>query len=299
MNYKRYGAAKTQALVLFLCSVSFISCAEQPLLPRPLSDDIRVHLGKVGIVPGRFVPEGKFGIPAAGASEGATRGAMAGGRTSVRAGAIGGGFAANAPVLGATALALGIALAPVTAIVGGIHGAIAAESIDTVESAEAVLRKTLAEARLQEVMRDHVVQIARDEARHLLAVPAEALGPSDANEATSYQFLTSQGIDSIIEISVLSMTIEGEWSVNPPLNFRLAVRARVVSTHENSVIYNNRFEYEGATRPFTEWAANNAQPLREEFERSYDTLAAQIVEDLFLLELLPEVAFEGWQKQIR
>ncbi len=43
------------------------------------------------------------------------------------------------------------------------------------------------------------------------------------------------------------------------------------------------FKYESEERKFTDWGANNAQLLREEFDLCYQDVAEKIVEELFLL----------------
>jgi hypothetical protein len=198
-------------------------------------------------------------------------------------------------LLAATSLALGIALAPPAALVGGVYGAVAAEPAKVVEEADAGLKRILAEAKVQEVMRDHILQVARDKARYPLLVLLDQ-GPSNAAELVNYRAAPHTGIQGVLEISLLEVALLGEWLVNPPLKIRMTVQARFMRTSDDRALYNNQFTYEGSERLFTEWAANDAKPLRKEFERCYDTLAQQIVEEVLMLYLLPEWRHkrEGW-----
>lgn len=294
--------------VLGLCLCLLVwqgGCVHHPPLimpqPIPLSEQDRAESGTVGIASARFTPDAKFSMPAEGGLAGAGRGATIGARRSLEYGAKGAGAILTAPgggghdpyaavvvmLLAATSLALGIALAPPAALVGGVYGAVAAEPAKVVEEADAGLKRILAEAKAQEVMRDHTLQVARDKARYPVLVLLDQ-GPSNAAELVNYQPAPHTGIQSVLEISLLEVALLGEWLVNPPLKIRMTVRARFMRTSDDRVLYNNQFTYEGSERLFTEWAANDAKPLRKEFERCYDTLAQQVVEEVLMLYLLPE-----------
>lgn len=296
---------RTSVLGLCLCILVWQGgCAHQPPLimppPLPLSEQDRAELGAVGIVSAQFTPDAKLSLPAAGGLAGAGRGSTIGARRSLEYGAKGAGQILMAGgsshdpyaglfigLLAATSLALGIALAPPAALVGGVYGAVAAEPAQAVEEAEATLKKILAEAKVQEVMRDHIMPVARNEARYALLV-LQNQGPPHAGELVDYRAALDTGIQAVLEVSLLEFALLGEWLVNPPLKIQMTVQARLVRTSDDSTLYYNRFTYEGSERLFSEWADNHAMPLRKEFERCYDTLAQQIVEEVLMLYLLPE-----------
>ena len=120
-------------------------------------------------------------------------------------------------------------------------------------------------------------------------MPAAAeQGPAALNEEVSYRLLAREGIDTILEISVLALGLAGEWGVNSPLAVFMTVRTRLIQVVDDTALYDSTSKYRSTTdkfietHKFTEWAANNAQPFREELVRAYQSLARKIVEELFL-----------------
>jgi hypothetical protein len=278
-----------------------------PLVVIPASEEVRAHFGTVGIVSARYIPDTRFNLPVAGWASGTGRGAKIGGVGSLSLGAKGALGALTAGrsggkegafvtlFLAASSLALGIALAPPAAIVGGVYGAVAAEPVRTVRDAEATLKRLLEQAKVQEVLRDHVLAAARQETRYSFVTFPDQ-GPLGQTQAADYRNLPNKEIESIVEISLLAVELQSEsdsnWEINPSLKLRMPIRVKVVETRNNDVSYVQDFEYVGQERTFTEWASNNAQPLRDEFERCYDTLAKQVVDNVFLVYLFPELRLQ-------
>lgn len=69
----------------------------------------------------------------------------------------------------------------------------------------------------------------------------------------------------------------------------MSTRARLVRVDDGAELYTREWVYRSGTRKFVEWAANNAQPLRDELDRGLQALAEQIVDELFLLYLMPTI----------
>jgi sugar lactone lactonase YvrE len=170
---------------------------------------------------------------------------------------------------------------------GGGVGAVDALPADTVREAEAALTRALSGLRVQERIRDQVFQLARRKTLHPVVVLAEH-GPPSPDEPATYGSVASRGIDSILEISILTIGLAGDWDINPPLALVITGRARLVRVQDGSEIHETKLEYRSGVRLFTEWAANDAQLFREGFDRAIDYLAEETVEKHFLL-LLPEL----------
>ncbi|MGH7404737.1 MAG: hypothetical protein ACREJA_02515 [Candidatus Methylomirabilales bacterium] len=179
-------------------------------------------------------------------------------------------------------------LSPVVALGGAIYGAIAADSAEKVEATEATFKKALADLKIQETFRDRVLQVARDETRQTF-VPVEHRGPTILNEEVSYSFLTAEAIDTILEVGVTRFGLEGE-GINPLLPLVISTRARLVRVDDGAELYTREWVYRSRKRKFVEWAANNAQPLRDELDRAHQSLAEQIVDELFLVYLIPPIS---------
>lgn len=257
------------------------------LLPAPSpSETLRAELGTVGVVAARSAPETTLRIPsrgpAAGAARGAGRGALVTVRTGFQAAAGTAGSGEAGALVALLAVAAGIALMPVGAVVGAIHGAAVAQPAAHVDAAEAVVRRVLATPGIHERLRDGVAETARSRiARPRVVVPV-VLG-----EAAGYTSLANEGIDTVLEVSVSHLAVSGEWKVDPPLEVRLTVQARLVRVSDGAVLHTFAPTSWSRRRSFVEWAWHDAEPLRQEVDRGLGALAEAVVEELFLLYVPP------------
>jgi len=269
------------ALVLLLLIGQWGCATTQGPQPPRLSEEVRANLGTIGVVSGRFSQEAHLEAPTSGKWSGAGKGAAAGFFGSIQGAAQGGGYGGAVVLL----------LSPVFAMGGAIYGAIAAESAEKVEAAEATFKRALADLKIQETFRNRVLQVARDQTRHVLVLLLEH-GPTAPGGAVEYPFVTSQGVDTVLEIGVEKLGLPG-GGINPPLSLIMNAHARLVRATDGMELYARTWIYRSGTRKFVEWAADNAQPLHEELERAYQSLAEQVVDELFLLYLIPPISPVG------
>lgn len=277
-----------RTLWISLAALVFLAgCATSLRAPAYFPDEAKAQLGTVGIASARFIPEVEFRTPAKGVLSGAGRraarwaGKAAGfvGRASPSSAGCS-GYACGGVVL----LWLGTLVGATVggALAGGVVGAMDALPAETVREAEVALTTSLSELKPQEKLRDRVFQVARQKTPHPILVLAE-FGPSSPDEHATYGSPTTQGVDSILEISMLTIGLEGDWDVNPPLALAITGRTRLVRVQDGSEVHATKLEYRSGMRIFTEWAANEAQLFREEIDRALDCLAEEIVETHFLL----------------
>jgi hypothetical protein len=180
---------------------------------------------------------------------------------------------------------MGIALVPVFALGGAIYGAVVAESAATVAEAEASLSQALTEVKVQEALRDRVLLVARDQTPHPVIL-LEETGATARTEGVRDPPSAEGASDTFLEVRVAALRFVG-GGINPPLALVMNVETRLVSAEDRGTLYEATLEYRSRTRKFTEWAADNAQPFREELERAVHSLAERIVEEVFLLYLIP------------
>ena len=270
------------ATILVLALVAQFGCASSrsgpAVLPPPPGEAVRSGLGKVAVTSGRFAPTFDIvGGPAKGAGEGAGRGAGLGAVGALAVGASGGGFFAI----------LGIMVAPVAAVVGAIAGASMAEPAGKVEEREATAREIAAAQKIQDDLRDRVVAIGRAQTPHTLTVLADR-GPSAAVERPDYRPLSQEGIQTVLEVGVESVMLEGSGrTIDPPLWLVMTVNTRLVRTVDNAEIYANSLTYTGEKgRTLAEWVGG-PEGFRDELNRAYAILAEKTVEEVFLLVLFP------------
>ena len=273
-------------LILVGVSVTFCiaqsGCASGPsVLPPPLSEEARAQLGTIGTLSTGSDPQLELRLPAKGAASGAGIGAGSWTRTWWR----------NVPGTGTEldllVLALWIGLTPVVAVSGSMYGAGVAEPAEVVEEAEAALREVPASLRILQSVRDYIFETARDWTRHQFVLVTER-APQALTEAADYSSLRDRGIDTVLELSVPTFGLRGEWAVNPPVTPFVSIRTRLIRTSKSTVVYDSTVLCLGGTQRFTEWVANNAETFRDELTRCYQSLGSKIVEEVFLLYLLPE-----------
>lgn len=262
-------------------------CATQPpyKLPPPLSEEVRARLGTVGVVSADFVPETRLFAHSRGRVSGATKG-MAfeestapsivpvpwGGSSSPSApGAPGAGYAA-AVLLGLLVVGL---------VVGEVYRAVTAIPAEKVKETESNLKKALIELKMQESLKKRFFQTAREQSAFNFVLIGEG-GPKTTDEILNYGRLKEKGIDTVIELSVLSIGFEGTGGKDPLLTLLLDARTRVLSVSDGAVLYESTVEYRSAKRKFTEWISDNGKLFSEELDTGYGTLSEKIVEELFL-----------------
>lgn len=264
-----------------------VGCATGPyLLPPPPSELVRGRLGTIGVVSAQFTPRAELPPPAKGGGAGAGRGMATG---AGKGAALVGKLASGCVGEGCAIVLLMIPAAIIGGVVGGVAGAASAVPAEAVADAETALKSALADLTIQETLRGHILRIAKARTPHAFVLVTEH-GPSAPNGNVSYRSLASQGIDTVLETGVLTLDLVGEWDVNPPLALVMAVRTRLIRVTDDAELYAHTLEYLSGFRTFTDWAADNAQPFRNELSLAYQSLSEKIVEELFLLYLLPEAS---------
>jgi len=319
--------------MVWLCAILLlgqVGCATQRTSAQPI-----VQLGKVGVVSARYTPAFEFALPAKGWLGGVARGTTGGTKAFivlVPSAAVVGAVSAGAMCctfgalfmhgfLGALWTAGALIKGAGYLIVGPFYGAATAEAPATVEEAEGHLKTALASMRIQETMRDHVVQAAQSLANRDVTV-LDGQGPESASDLLTYFPIQDTNIDTVLELRVNRVWLSAnesffkpvtsmipsdkptnkpsqeptikpsqdswdpinpsqELQINPLLSLGMEVRSRLIRTADKIVLYDNTWQHEGGSHVFAEWAANDAQLFAEEFERAYDALSRQVVPAIF------------------
>ena len=276
----RVETRHAMVLASLLLFAGQLGCASGPhLLPPPPSAQVRATLGTIGVLAAPLTPEATVESPTSGKGSGAAKGAAAGAFATAANLGEAWAFALFPPaalVLGGIVLTGGV--------VGGVYGAVTAEDAAKVQEAETALKSVLAVEKVQEAMRERLLRVARELTRYRFAEPGRPSSPSP-DEAAGYRSLASEGIDTILEISVAVVGLAGAPGINPPLAVVMMVRTRLVRVRDDAPIYEAVVQYRAGARTFTEWGVNNGQPFRDGLDQAYQQLAEKIVEELFLLYL--------------
>lgn len=247
-------------LILLAMLPAIASCAHTPLPP---SKEARSSFGRVGI----YAPSPEdvnFEAPTSGRLAGGGKGTL--GALEGIASASGGGDAW-----------LGVALlSPVFALGGFIYGTVAAKPAAKVKGWEEAVRRAVDGVDIGQVMRDGIVHRARERGLDISVVE----NVSVTGGRPDYSPLCTMGIDTIVEAQVLNCCLEGNGSIDPPVQFVMETRVRVIRTSDGAVIYSNTFKYLGQKMTYAHWAAM-AVVLRGQINTAITDISNQAVEQVF------------------
>src|SRR5437867_3832471 len=263
-------------------------CAAKRYVPQAPPAHVTAQLKTIAMPWARYLPEADLKAPTSGkgmgAAQGAGRGAAGGsvpglGIAGVGAKCMGAGREVGLLICGPIfALGLGVAAAgsAVGGLVGAVHGAVTAESAAKIAAAGTELRNALVESKIQEALRDRVLEVARDRSR-LTFVRLDDPGPTAPGEDVDYRPRVDDGADTILEVSLRKLRFEGQGGVNPPVALRVEARTRLIRASDGTELYAESVEYNGSSFTFTQWAADEARLFREELDRASVNLAERTV----------------------
>lgn len=243
-----------------------LGCAHTPASPPEvalplLSEEIRAQLGTIGVVSALFAPEAERHKVKKKWQSGAALGALTG------------------LLAAAQGREVGALLSPLLILGGAIHGGATAESTKEIHELEVELKSVVAESKTQQAIRDRLMEVAREQTSHRFMLFTEQ-GPTSPYENVSYPPLETEGIDTILEMSVLTVGLTGQGDRDVPLAFFVTARTRLIRVMDEAEFHTRTWTYTSGTRQLTEWAAENAQPFREEMDRACQNLAEMIVREL-------------------
>lgn len=229
--------------------------------PAPPSEELRARMGRVAVRAVEGGPEPVLQTPAAGICSGMARGAGTGALVPVMC-------VLEHPGGSGTegALLLSIALAPVAALIGAIHGGSTARSAAEVEEETRALLTAWREMNPTRAVAERVAAGARERAEVEIDEKAE----------------------TILEIGPAEARFVGPWTMNPPVQLALVVPVRLRRALDGALLYDMTLVRADFSREFSAWAANDAAAARTHFRGSIEPLAETIVERIFLLYVLPE-----------
>ena len=239
-------------------------------------ENIRADVGNVGVVLVEGPSESEVLMPAKGFWGGAQRGFIVGTRLPVLIGLI-------SPIPGGTAL--GIIVAPFTAMFGGVYGAVTAPSVQEIEAAEMALDNVVAEIRQMDLRTDFIDTVVRmgNDRTGKTFVRLPELGLAQANTASLNKPSNFSAIDSILELKIEKSGLRGKYQINPPIDTFVQTKIRLIRTMDNSVWLEETFLCLGdEERTFQEWSRKEGGFI-EEFRSCVPELAEKIIDDFFLV----------------
>lgn len=251
--------------------------SERPILPVPPSEELRDRLGRIAVVSGRFVPRVDIIGPAKGAGEGAKRG---GGTGAV------GTFAGWAGWGGPYGAIVGLLTAPVGAAVGAVSGALMARPTGEVESEFALLRTAIGERDMQACL-----QAQTDSAAHRwgseMVDSRPGRGPEAIEQAADYRALYTEGVDTVFEIAVERIAVEGWGFRSPATTLFVVARTRLVRSRDNAELYGHRIAFHSPSVPWQDWIADGGALVGEQLGHACNVLGERIAEEVLSVYFAP------------
>jgi len=268
-------------LTLFLWGSLWIlvGCSTAPkiyTMPAIEVETIREDIATVGVILVDVPAESEVLMPAKGFWGGARRGVVVGARLPVLIGFV-------SPIPGGTLL--GFLVAPFTAVIGGVYGAVTAPSVQEVEAAEKALDNVVAEIRQMDLRATFVntlVRMGNDRTgKKFVQLPETGVTQADNINLNNPSDLSD--IDSILELKIEKTGLRGKYQINPRIDTFVQTKIRLVRTVDNFVLLEETFLcLSDEERNFQEWSRKE-NVFVEEFRSCVPELAEKIIDDFFLV----------------
>jgi hypothetical protein len=214
--------------------------------------------------------------------EAAAAGAWAGGAGSLK---MGFGAAISVPqhpddpigaLLATAFLALGVAIAPVAAIVGAGAGAASAHSEPEIAAAQESMGRALRDARPADAIHARVVTLAQQR------VGRQLYDCGDQVDVDACRQHAAEPVTVVLSLTVSPPYFEIDGSITPDLTLLLSADARVVGASDGGQLYRRAWVYRGHQHRYFELAADDAALFRAQLESAEQALAAKVVDDLMI-----------------
>jgi len=194
----------------------------------------------------------------------------------------------NAAIGGAAGLAvcgrtvIGLLVWPVCIGVGAVAGAAdgnltvasSSYSAERLDEAEASALAVIDTGSLQSRMLERVEAYGRQNLGNSFG--QEVPETLEAHERSAdYAALSAQGFDAVLEVELTSIALSGR--------LEMRARARLVSVEDGTVLEDGAYGFSTPEHGPAHWMANDSRFLAEALERGMESLAADIVDEIFLL----------------
>jgi hypothetical protein len=160
---------------------------------------------------------------------------------------------------------LAIALAVAGGFFGSLYGLCAGPSGEEIERGMASLRAAAEKTRFAARVGDRV----------------------RADGRVAPRWVALESADTILELGPPLAALVGPWKADPPLELVVALPARLLRASDGAVLWSATFPFRGPQAPFGGWTSGEGRGLSEALERAAAPIADRVVEEAFLLYLLP------------
>lgn len=257
-------------LILFIIS----GCATtNPSVP----EEVRKRIEHVAIIPAEFAPQmdyqpghyfygGRVSNIAQGTAVGAT------------------GFI----VYGIAELQwIGVLLAPVFGVIGAVvvgHQASKDYVPDEVQDQiQEAIDSELVKLDIQKPMAEHLYRAGNDMTDYSYTI-FSGIGPISQGQKPDYIALNLEGIDFILEVSVINLGFRGGKGPEPVIGLYMKVKVRAIDVKSAEELYSEMEEYTPEIHEWSDWMGNNDNYLHGWLMGCYHRLAKGFISQLFIIE---------------
>lgn len=241
--------------------------------PQYLDEKVRAELAIVAVTPAQGEPEIDFQSLLYGnenvAKERATKGAVIGGAAGMTAGAYVGIMACISEMFLPGSCSI---LGPLIAgTIGGaaLGGGIGHASASHLTPAQRVVKAVSQRAKDDKSFQKRVMAYASEEASPVLV--------QHPNLGSQHQRAVH---DSALEIGILKIAMP---SLGAAFRLEMSAQASLTRVRDRATLISKTYRAQSQWRPWGDWTAEEGRLVHSALEKAYQTLAEQIVDDIFLL----------------
>ena len=280
----RLNCLKQAPLVLIawlVVALAMAGCAQTPAIytmrPEAL-EAIRSEISTIGVYISPEPPETEVMLPAKGVWGGLKRGIVVGASLPIMI-----GFAS--PLPGGTVL--GVLIAPLGAVIGGIYGIFTAVPAEEVEHAEVVLA-IAAEQIKQRKLRDEFIKRVIDLGNtqtELTFVEWQAASASvDTHNQAPLSYPQKEKIDALLNIQVQKVGLHGIYTIDPPTDTFVQVHVELIRLKDDTILLDEHFTCASdEERTYQDWADQGGSDVIHEFRDCVPELTEKIIDDFFMV----------------
>jgi hypothetical protein len=254
-----------------------VACATSGGSAQPVTPMTAVNLGRIGLATGHGEPSYAFQALVEGKGEGTADGALGGAAACLDLLLSGGD-----PTVAA---AFAVVCLPVAMVAGAIRGGTGAAPARSVDEARDRAQAGIAALRLNESLRQLLLEQAR-----LVGLEAQVLdqeaGPAGPADAPDYASLADR-VDSVLELNVQQVEATSGWGDPVPVSFTIRAQVRLIDVRDGRVLDSYVASYAGMERPVDEWFAADGAALQADLNASLQKLAANAVDDFMIYRPTP------------
>jgi hypothetical protein len=185
------------------------------------------------------------------------------------------------PILIPIAAVIAAAGAIVGAATGIVYGAVAAEPVERVEAAEEIISEAITKLEAQKALRDQVLETAQLETQYRFVVSDYEHFENDGE--SRYSNLEDKEIGAVLETSVVSFgLIKLSEAPAPKVAMFIETHVRLVEPYNGNILYDDPFTFRSDFHDYFYWSGDKGERLLEGLNEGYQSLAEEIVYELFL-----------------